>query len=218
MTFAPEPVLTTALMAGGLTAAFLHAALPTHWLPFVLVGRAQGWSRGRLLWAVLAAGLAHTASTAVIGGLMAAAGLALERWMHGVLPWISAGLMFALGGHALLRARRMAVASGPDIEVVEPRAADSAAFWGLVVLLAASPGETLLPLYLSAATSGWPVLAALTVVFAAGTIAGMSAFTLLARAGASLLRLERWARHEGIVLGLALIALGVFILVQSNGS
>ena len=35
-----EPVLLS-LLGGGFVAAFLHAALPTHWLPFVLVGRAQ---------------------------------------------------------------------------------------------------------------------------------------------------------------------------------
>ncbi len=32
---------------------------------------------------------------------------------------------------------------------------------------------------------------------------------VLARAGASVLRLERWARYEGAVLGVALIGLGL---------
>ena len=34
-----QPILLSVLGAG-LATAFLHAALPTHWLPFVLVGRA----------------------------------------------------------------------------------------------------------------------------------------------------------------------------------
>ena len=38
-----QPVLLSLLGAGFVT-AFLHAALPTHWLPFVLVGKAQRWS------------------------------------------------------------------------------------------------------------------------------------------------------------------------------
>ncbi len=59
---------------------------------------------------------------------------------------------------------------------------------------------------MSSAGEGAHVLALLTGVFLIGTIAGMAVFTTLARAGASVLRLERWARYEGAVLGLALIA------------
>jgi hypothetical protein len=43
------------------------------------------------------------------------------------------------------------------------------------------------------------VLAALTLAFAGGHGGtGMALFTLLARAGWSVLRLERWARYEGV--------------------
>ena len=42
------PVLTT-IAVTGFTIAFLHAAIPTHWLPFALIGRARGWSRRRTL-------------------------------------------------------------------------------------------------------------------------------------------------------------------------
>ena len=74
----PEQSVMLSLLGGGFVAAFLHAALPTHWLPFTLVGRAQGWRASRVLLAVTAAGLAHIASTAVVGCLIVAAGLALE--------------------------------------------------------------------------------------------------------------------------------------------
>ena len=39
-------VLTT-IAVTGFSVAFFHAAIPTHWLPFVLTGRVQKWSRGR---------------------------------------------------------------------------------------------------------------------------------------------------------------------------
>ena len=54
----PEQSVMLSLLGGGFVAAFLHAALPTHWLPFTLVGRAQGWRPSRILMAVTAAGLA----------------------------------------------------------------------------------------------------------------------------------------------------------------
>ena len=213
-----EHSVLLSLLGGGFVAAFLHAALPTHWLPFVLVGRAQRWSMTRTLLAVVVAGLAHILTTAVLGGLIVAAGLALDQWIKGVLPHLSAVLLFLFGGFYLTRAtlRRPVAASGPALTEAEPAVSDRAAFVGLVAMLAISPGEVLLPIYLSSASAGLGALALLTVVFAAGTIAGMAVFTALASAGASILRLERWARYEGAVLGVALIALGLVVAMHQH--
>jgi hypothetical protein len=212
-----QPVLLS-LLGTGFAAAFLHAALPTHWLPFVLVGRGQRWTLPQVLTAVTTAGLAHILSTAVVGGLIVAAGIAMDQWISGLLPGLSAGLLFLFGafylGRALLRPAIMA--GGPALALSEPTVSHAAAFWGLVAMMAISPGEVLLPIYLSQATQGPLVLAALTIAFAAGTVLGMTLFTVLARAGWSVLRLERWARYEGIILGLALILIGLLVLLRPH--
>ena len=208
------------LLGGGFVAAFLHAALPTHWLPFVLVGRAQRWTLPKVLSTVATAGLAHIATTAVVGGLIVAAGLALDQWIEGLMPHLSAVLLFAFGGFYLIKAvvRRTAplAANGATLELSEPTVSHAAAFWGLVAMLAISPGEVLLPIYMSSAQEGAGALALLTVAFAVGTILGMGVFTTLARAGASVLRLERWARYEGAVLGVALIGLGLLVFMHQH--
>ncbi|HZV84781.1 MAG TPA: hypothetical protein VFF48_07325 [Brevundimonas sp.] len=212
-----QPVILSVLGAGFVT-ALLHAALPTHWLPFVLVGRAQRWNPGRLLGAVTAAGLAHIVTTAAVGALIVAAGLAMDPWLEGRLSTLAAVLLFVFGAFYLSRAliRRPVPADGPSLELAEPGVSHAAAFWGLVAMMAVSPGEVLLPIYLSQASEGLGVLAALTLAFAAGTVAGMAGFTLLARAGWSVLRLERWARYEGAILGLALIVIGLLVLLRQH--
>ena len=212
-----QPVLMS-LLGGGFVAAFLHAALPTHWLPFVLVGRAQRWSLAKNLLAVAAAGLAHIASTAVVGSLIVAAGMALDEVVAGLLPHLSAILLFGFGGFYLIKSaiRRPVMAGGPALDLAEPTVGHGAAFWGLVAVMALSPGEVLLPIYMSSAQEGVGALALLTGVFAVGTILGMAVFTTLARAGASVLRLERWARYEGAVLGLALIAIGLLVVLHQH--
>jgi hypothetical protein len=212
-----QPVLLSLLGAGFIT-AFLHAALPTHWLPFVLVGRGQRWTLPKVLTAVVTAGLAHIVTTAIVGALIVAAGLAMDQWVSGLLPNLSAGLLFLFGvfylGRALLRPAVMA--GGPSLALSEPTVSHAAAFWGLVAMMAISPGEVLLPIYLSQATQGLLVLTALTLAFAAGTVLGMTLFTVLARAGWSVLRLERWARYEGVILGLALILIGLLVLLRPH--
>ena len=206
------------LLGGGFAAAFLHAALPTHWLPFVLVGRAQRWSVGQMMGAVGAAGLAHIASTAIVGSLIIAAGLALEQWITGLLPHLSAVLLFIFGAFYLVKSalRRPALAGGPSLGLAEPTVGHAAAFWGLVAMMAITPGEVLLPIYMSSAQEGAGALVALTLAFLAGTLLGMGVFTALARAGWSILRLERWARYEGAFLGVALIGLGLLVAFHQH--
>jgi hypothetical protein len=213
----PQSVVLSVLGAGFAT-AFLHAALPTHWLPFVLVGRGQRWNLSQVLGAVAAAGLAHIVTTAAAGALIVAAGLAMDQWISGLLPNLSAALLFLFGAFYLGRAllRQPVMGGGPALELSEPTVSHAAAFWGLVALMAVSPGEVLLPIYLSQATEGMLVLGGLTVAFAAGTVLGMSVFTVLARAGWSVLRLERWARYEGVILGLALILIGLLVVLRQH--
>jgi hypothetical protein len=210
---AAETPLLAPLMASALVTAFLHAALPTHWLPFVLVGRAQGWRLITVMMAVVVAGLAHVATTALVGGVIAGLGVALDQWIGGLLPVLAAVVLFVLGGRYLLRAWQQPSTDGAAADqTVRRRIGDRTAFWGLVMTLAITPGEVMLPFYLSQANAGWPILAGLTVMFALGTVSGMAVFTLLAWTGWSVLRLERWARYESIALGAALIAVGLFVL------
>jgi len=203
------------LLGGGFVAAFLHAALPTHWLPFTLVGRAQGWRPSRILAVVATAGLAHIIATAAVGALIVAAGLALDRWIEGLLPHLAAVLLFLFGAFYLTRAM-LRRAAPPDAAPPPAAVSDKAAVWGLVAMMAVSPGEVLLPIYLSTAPQGLGALALLTLMFALGTVAGMTVFTALASAGASILRLERWARYEGAVLGAALIVLGLIVATHQH--
>jgi len=58
-----SPSLYIPFAAAGFGVALLHVMIPTHWLPFVLVGRAQGWALGRVLSAAGAAAVGHIATT-----------------------------------------------------------------------------------------------------------------------------------------------------------
>ena len=55
------------IAATGFTVAFFHAAIPTHWLPFVLVARARGWTHGKTLAVSMGAGLGHVLLTSLLG-------------------------------------------------------------------------------------------------------------------------------------------------------
>src|SRR5690349_245065 len=90
-------VLTT-IAATGFTVAFLHAAIPTHWLPFVLVARARGWSRGKAIAVLGLAGLGHVALVSLFGLAIAWAGFRLDATMGGAFSWIAGGLLLVFAG------------------------------------------------------------------------------------------------------------------------
>lgn len=201
-----NPTLLAPIAVTGFTVAFLHAALPTHWLPFVLVGRGQHWSAGKTLGVTFLAGLGHVAFTILLGLVLVGAGLAVQPRMGDVFGWVVGALMMGLGLFYLWRGRH----DHGEAEVSTRRyTSDRAAIIALVVLLTLSPCEAFLPIYLAGVKHGWTGFAALSAVLMAATAGGMLLFTTLSLAGVKRLGLERIARYESTILGVALIAMGV---------
>jgi nickel/cobalt transporter (NicO) family protein len=94
--------LLGSIAATGLTVALLHAALPTHWLPFVLAGRRQNWTHQKTLAITALAGSGHVLFTIALGAAIAWFGIAMDSWIGGVFPYIAGGILIAFGIHYLL--------------------------------------------------------------------------------------------------------------------
>ncbi|MGZ8363023.1 MAG: hypothetical protein ACXW3D_04105 [Caulobacteraceae bacterium] len=205
-----DPLLLS-ILATGFGVVFLHAALPTHWLPFALVGRAQGWTARRTLSVAALAGAGHILFTVVLGAAIVALGRVLDQRYSGVLELLTGALLICLGLYYLLRP----VLSKTVVETDQPRryGSDRAAIIGLVVLLTFSPCEAFLPVFLSGARYGLVGFLALAGVLTVATFAAMMLFTSVAIAGAYRFRLDRLARYESLVIGLLLCLLGVVLIV-----
>lgn len=200
--------LLTSVAATGFVVAFLHAALPTHWLPFVLVARAREWSMRKTLGVTALAGIGHVVVTVLLGVALTALGLVVRPQLGAVFPYVVGGLLIAIGVLQVLRHRHAHAAKTPD-----RRLSDGGAALALVALLALSPSEAFLPLFLANIEHGWPGFALLSAVLAAATILGMLLFTGLTTAGAARLNLGALERYEGAILGVALCGLGLGVIL-----
>jgi cadmium resistance protein CadD (predicted permease) len=200
--------------ATGFAVAFLHAALPTHWLPFVLVGRAHGWGAGKIMGVTGLAGLGHVLFTVLLGLALTTAGLAVQPHLGRLFPQVVGGLLVALGLFYLAR-QAFAHTHHADRTAKLGGRSDIMAITGLVAILTFSPCEAFLPLYLANVGYGWSGFAGLSLVLALGTCLAMLLFTGLCLAGADRLRLERLERYEAAVIGLVLCALGLFVALES---
>ena len=222
--------LFISILATGFAVAFLHGALPNHWLPFVLVGRRQGWSAGKTLAITAAAGFCHATITMLLGLVLVATGMAVGDRLGPVLPYVAGGILMALGLYYLARnakgdghlhlpfVGRLAPVhghsgDGHSGEVAATALSDRSAILGLLAILALSPCEAFLPVYLSGLKFGWAGFGVLSLVLTAAAVASMTGLTGLSLAGASRLGLKSAERYEGAVLGAALVLLGVLVVL-----
>lgn len=237
-----SPLLTT-IAATGFTVAFFHAAIPTHWLPFVLVSRARRWSRLRTMGVALFAGMGHVLLTTALGLVIAWFGFQLDEHVGHFFPRIAGGIMFLIGGIYLWRQWRgggvchhhppgghheASAHCGheeghshweeelQDSELMSQRKGDWAAISGLFVMLTLSPCEGFLPVYLSGVQFGWSGFLVLSIILALGTLAGMTLFTWLTLVGLERFELKYFERWEAGLLGLLFCVLGVLLIALEH--
>ncbi|HWA62159.1 MAG TPA: hypothetical protein VG939_12335 [Caulobacteraceae bacterium] len=227
----------------GFVVAFLHAAIPTHWLPFALTARGQGWGLPRTLAVTMLAGVGHGLFTTLLGAVLVLVGPRLIEWTGTPFKVIAGGalILFGLvylvrqvrgggGGHIHLwhgpgheHAHSHGHAHGTLGEAIgeslgqaatgRRQRSDGAAIASLMALLTFSPCESFLPVFLSGARYGWTGFAVLSVTLLVAVMIGMALFTTLSLAGLSRLRLTALERYEAAILGAMLCLLGVAVLV-----
>jgi nickel/cobalt exporter len=243
-----QPELLAPIAATGVVVAFLHAAIPTHWLPFVLAARGQGWSRARTLGVVALAGTGHVLLTALLGALLVFAGVEAGGTLGRTFGWLAGGALIAVGAFYLWRQARGAghghvhlfgrgdhghqhghgghahdASHHHDPHHGAPRSgarrrSDVAVIAGLFALLTLSPCEGFLPVYGAGIVFGWAGFVLLSCVLAVATVAAMGLFTWLTLTGLEGFDLSRIARWEAGVYGVLFIGLGLLVLVNEGWS
>ena len=98
-----DAVVFIILVLSGFTVAFLHAAIPTHWLPFVVAARAQHWKKPKTLAITGVAGAGHVLFTIALGVLVVWGGMAINSRIGRAFPFIAGGALIALGFFYLVR-------------------------------------------------------------------------------------------------------------------
>lgn len=94
------------IIVTGFAVAFAHAAIPTHWLPFVLAGRGQRWSKAKTLLVVTLCGLDHVLFTTLLGVLVVWLGIETSKWTGNVFPRIAGGALILFGLYYIARQAR----------------------------------------------------------------------------------------------------------------
>jgi len=218
------------LLGGAVLLSFLHGLIPSHWVPFVVLGRDRKWTRGRTVFATLLGGVAHLSSTVLIGVLIGALGYALTNWYEAVMRWLGPAILACIGGWIFLRGHRChhhlhagEEPAGHDHDHDHQPTADAtctcghdhfdghdvAALGALCAMMFVSPCLELEFYYLAAARRGWLGIASVSVVYMIVTVGVMMTMVALATKGLEQLRWAFLTRHERHLSGGLLVLLGL---------
>jgi ABC-type nickel/cobalt efflux system permease component RcnA len=229
-------LLTTAAATG-----LLHTLIPDHWLPFVLIGKARGWSAATVGAVSGLSALIHTAFSLLLGLLAVGLGLKAVDAVGESLERASAILLCVLGlayagwawrkgrhfhpGGRLLHGRepRPACEGGEgdanpehlhyhaDEGLIRGRHA-----WGAVALaliIGLNPCVLMLPVLLASVQRGASMVALTSLAYAVPTILLMVGLSVLGVRTAWRVRLPWVARRAESISGLVVAALGFLYAV-----
>ncbi|MFH1502183.1 MAG: sulfite exporter TauE/SafE family protein [Candidatus Eisenbacteria bacterium] len=223
----------TILLGTAATIGFVHTILgPDHYLPFVVISKARGWSSTKTLLVTALCGVGHVLGSVALGFLGIGAGIALMRLeaFESVRGDVAAWLLMAFGFtymvwglHRALRNRPHAHAHAHEDGVVHAHthahlgrhthvheaSGRSVTPWVLFLIFVFGPCEPLIPILMFPAARGSIASVALVAgVFGATTVLTMTATVMAAYYGLSKIRVRALERFGHALAGLAILLSG----------
>ncbi len=232
--------MTPEIVALCITAAaigFFHTLFgPDHYLPFIVMGRANSWSLSKTAIITVLCGVGHVASSVILGLIGVAVGLGVSEIesFEGARGNIAAWLLIGFGlAYCVWGIRRVYKGKTHTHEHAHPgdrhshahththehvhlhgEKAKSMTPWILFTIFVLGPCEPLIPIlmYPAAKQSTFGMIL-VTGVFAAATLATMLTVVLVSAWGARLAKFGRLERYTHVVAGAAICLSGLAIQV-----
>ncbi len=221
------------LLGSAVGIALIHTLIGVdHTLPFVVLGKAQGWSLRRTLGLTALCGLGHVLSSVLLGIVGIGLGVALLRleWLESfrgtLAAWllISFGLLYAAWAMARKRRRQRDTHRHGSVVHTHHQSGESHVHpslngkvltgWSLFVIFVLGPCEPLIPLLMAPAVShGSAAVALVATVFGGVTIGTMLLLVAGGYYGIRLRRLSWVEHHSHVVAGLSIASAGAAIML-----
>jgi sulfite exporter TauE/SafE len=218
------------LIITAITIACLHTITgPDHYLPFIALSKARGWSFGRTLMWTFICGCGHVWSSVLLalGGSAIGWSLSKVSWLEnirgGIAGWVMLlfGLIYGIWG--LVRAYKnkphkhfdtyedggIYVYEHKHGEAVQPKERYKVTPWVMFVIFLLGPCEPMIPLlYYPAAQHSWQGMLLLIVIYTLVTLTTMIVMVILGYYGIAFLKTEKLERFMHALGGLTIFICG----------
>jgi len=235
-----------ALLTTAVAVALLHTLIPDHWLPFVLIGRARGWSVLYTARISIFSSLIHVVFSVAIGlltlvisrtaaivigeslELASASLLVLFGIVYAVWAWRKGG-HFHPGGCKVHLADEQEVCAGDEgdahpehlhyhaDEGLISAGGNKGGYW-LAFIIGANPCILLLPILAGAAPQGVWMVSLVILAYSVPMVMMMVGLTVLGVIATRRFRVPLAARHMEAASGVMIALLGIlFIILHLRG-
>lgn len=219
------------LIGTAITISLLHTvAGPDHYLPFIALSKAKGWSIKKTIFWTIVCGCGHVWSSIILGLVGAAIGWSLSKisWLEEVRGGLAAWAFLIFGivytSISLLKAssnkkhKHFDIQSDGSIYVYEHRADEAVAPnerhsvtpWVMFLIFLLGPCEPMIPLlYLPAAQSSFSAMFLLIAVYTIFTLLVMLLIVVLGYYGIGFLKTDKLQKHMHTIGGATIIVCGI---------
>lgn len=223
------------LLITAISIAFLHTITgPDHYLPFIVISKAKGWSVWKTSWFTILCGLGHVGSSIVVGFIGIAFGFALSKLIlfedvrGSLISWLflAFGLVYLVWG--IYRIQRNKVHSHvhfhkdgsihnhdhnhhqEHLHVHEHKSSINVTPWILFTIFVFGPCEPLIPIvmYPAAKNNYWELIL-VTSTFSLVTIFTMLGIVLAASFGMKFVPLHFMEKYSHVLAGATIFLCGV---------
>jgi hypothetical protein len=220
----------TLLLVSAVSISFLHTLSgPDHYLPFIALSKARGWSVSKTIFWTLVCGCGHVWSSVLLGLGGAALGWSVarlggaEELRGGWAAWslLVFGLVYSIWGIARAKGNRrhkhfdvqgegVYVFEHKHGEAVAPKERHAVTPWVMFIIFLLGPCEPMIPLlYFPAAKNSFSVMILLVMVYTLFTLLTMVAMVLLGYYGVGFFKTARLEKYMHALGGLTILTCGV---------
>lgn len=197
------------LIAGSIVLSLIHASIPNHWIPVVVIGKTEKWSKKELIGVTAIASFAHTLSTILLGIVIGLIGYKLSNTYH-VITDVVAPLVLVLMGliYFSLSLKHSDHEHLPSQEKLKNKS-KPAIIITLALSMFFSPCLEIEAYYFTAGTHGRWAIGLLSAVYLIVTVVGSILLVSLASKGIEKFKWHFLEHHEKKITGIVLIVLGL---------
>ena len=211
------------VLFGALVLSVVHAPMPNHWIPIVVVSKAENWTRGETLGATALVAIPHTISTISVGAVLGLIGHELSSTYELIMRFSAPTILVVLGLTYLFLDFKFKFKdhSQHHAQIIETEGARTkksklALISSLGIALFLSPCVGIGAYCFTAGTFGWMGIPIVLAIYAGVTVLGMVLMVNLGLKAVAKIEWRFLERHEKIVTGIVLIILGISILILSD--
>ncbi|MBU1076597.1 MAG: sulfite exporter TauE/SafE family protein [Spirochaetes bacterium] len=200
----------TQLIIGSFILSLIHASIPNHWIPIVMIGKAERWSQRETLLITAIAGSAHTFSTILIGIIVGMAGYKLSS-THEIITRIIMPSILVLFGIIYIIIDIKKQHHHKDLVNISSLSKKSKIMiiTSLGLAMFFSPCIEIEAFFFTAGAFGWIGIGIVSVIYMVITVFSMMILVYLFSKGIKKIKWHFLEDHEKRITGIVLIIIGI---------